>query len=228
MTGLDRSAPEEQAPNAPAPPWPRNRRPSPARDYAPAVLVALFCTLVIRIFVLQAFRIPSASMEDTLAIGDYLFVNKLVFGPRVPFLSRRLPGLRSPVPGDVIVFKYPLDPTKDYIKRCIAVAGQEVEIRDQQVWVDGRLSAEPYVKFSDSSLGPGERGHFGPLTVPAGQLFVLGDNRDLSHDSRAWGMLDQRLVLGRASLIYWSWDRDRKLFGWLPAPRWGRIGARVR
>src|SRR4029453_3766546 len=136
MTGLDRPAPSRVvAPDAP--PLPAARRPFPARDYAPAVLMALVCTLVIRVFVLQALRIPSESMENTLVVGDYLFVNKVTFGPRIPFLARRLPGLRAPALGDVIVFKYPLDPTKDYVKRCIAVGGQEIEIRDRQVWVDG-------------------------------------------------------------------------------------------
>jgi signal peptidase I len=225
MSSLDRPAPPLDAPDAPVRSSPRRR--STARDYLEAVLVALICTLVIRTFVVQAFRIPSGSMEDTLAIGDYLFVNKLLYGPRVPLLDRRLPAVRAPRPGDVIVFRYPKDPSKDYIKRLIAVGGQVVEVRDREVWVDGTPLREPYAKFVHSGLHPGDRGHVGPLLVPPGHLFVMGDNRDLSHDSRAWGFLDQGLVVGRATFIYWSWDADRRLLRWLPAPRWGRIGVRV-
>ncbi len=142
-------------------------------------------------------------------------------------LDRRLPAFRPPRPGDVIVFRYPRDPSRDYIKRLIAVGGQVVEIRDREVWVDGARVREPYAKFVDSALEPGDRGHVGPLLVPPGHLFVMGDNRDLSHDSRVWGFLDEDLLIGRASTIYWSWDPDRKLMNWLPSPRLRRIGTRI-
>jgi signal peptidase I len=226
MSTFDRSAPPLDPPGAPARPVARPR--STTRDYLEAILVALLCTIVIRTFVVQAFRIPSGSMEDTLAIGDYLFVNKVLYGARIPLLDRRLPGIRAPRPGDVIVFRYPRDPSKDYIKRLIAIGGQVVEIRDREVWVDGVRVAEPYAKFEEQGLAPGDRGHVGPLLVPPGYLYVMGDNRDLSHDSRGWGFLDRDLVIGRASTIYWSWNPERKLLRWLPMPRWSRIGTRVR
>jgi signal peptidase I len=226
MTGLDRPAPPLAASEEHA--LVLARRKSSFREVAEAIVVALVCTILIRTFVVQAFRIPSGSMEDTLVIGDYLFVNKILYGPRIPIIHRRLPGIRAPRPGDVIVFEYPRDHSKDFIKRCIAVGGQVVEIRDRDVWVDGVHVSEPFAKFADPVLGPGDRGHVGPLLVPPGHLFVMGDNRDLSHDSRAWGFLDQDLVLGRASVVYWSWDHERLHWGWLPAPRWNRIGERIR
>ena len=204
------------------------RRKSVAREYAEALLVALLFTFLIRWFVVQAFRIPSGSMEDTLAVGDFLFVNKLLYGPRLPFSPLKMPALATPHSGDVLVFKYPEDRTKDFIKRCVAVGGQMVEIRDKQLYVDGVLREEPFVKHVDPIVRTDVRDRFGPVIVPPGQLFVMGDNRDLSHDSRYWGFLDRDLVLGKAMFIYWSWDHDRKLFDLIPTPRWERIGDKVR
>jgi len=190
------------------------------REYVEAALWALVLTLFLRAFVIQAFRIPSASMQDTLLIGDFLFVNKFEYGPKIPFTHIRLPGLRAPRRGDVIVFQFPQDPTKDFIKRCIATGGETLEVRNKQVYVDGKPLRESYAIHSDPSVRPAGydyRDYFGPVTVAKGQMFMMGDNRDNSNDSRYWGQLEMDLVKGRAMFIYWSWDGERN---W---PRWNRI-----
>ena len=190
------------------------------REYVDAALWALVLTLFLRAFVIQAFRIPSASMQDTLLIGDFLFVNKFEYGPKIPFTHVRLPGLRAPRRGDVIVFQFPQDPSKDFIKRCIATGGQTLSIKDKQVSVDGVPLREPYAIHTDPTVRPAGyeyRDNFGPYTVPRGDLFMMGDNRDNSNDSRYWGPLDLDLVKGRAMFLYWSWDGEKN---W---PRWNRI-----
>jgi len=193
---------------------------SVVREYVEAALWALVLTLFLRAFVIQAFRIPSASMEDTLLVGDFLFVNKFEYGPKIPFTNIRLPGLHDPRHGDVIVFQFPQDPSKDFIKRCIATEGQTVEIRSKQVMVDGKALKEPYAIHTDPNVRPANydfRDNFGPMTLGDKQLFMMGDNRDNSNDSRYWGPLPMNLVKGRALFLYWSWDGERN---W---PRWGRI-----
>ena len=193
---------------------------SVVREYVEALLWALALTLFLRAFVIQAFRIPSASMQDTLLIGDFLFVNKFEYGPNLPFTHIRLPGLRAPRRGDVIVFQFPQDPSKDFIKRCIATAGETVEIKDKRLTVDGVPLTEPYAIHSDPSVRPAGydyRDNFGPYTVAKGELFMMGDNRDNSNDSRFWGPVAMSLVKGRAMFLYWSWDPERK---W---PRFQRI-----
>ncbi len=190
------------------------------REYIEAALWALALTLFLRAFVIQAFRIPSESMRDTLLVGDFLFVNKFEYGPKIPFTHVRLPGLRPPHSRDVIVFQFPQDPSKDFIKRCIATGGQTVEVRNKQVLVDGKPLREPYVIHTDPSVRPAGydyRDNFGPQTVSLGELFMMGDNRDNSNDSRYWGSLDLDLVKGHAMFLYWSWDGERN---W---PRWHRI-----
>jgi signal peptidase I len=181
--------------------------------------------MFLRAFVIQAFRIPSESMRDTLLIGDFLFVNKFEYGPKIPFTHVRLPGLRAPKTGDVIVFQFPQDPSKDFIKRCIATGGQTLEIREKQLSLDGKVLKEPYVIHTDPSVRPAgyeNRDNFGPLTVEPGKLFMMGDNRDNSNDSRYWGTLEMDLVKGRAMFLYWSWDPDKN---W---PRWNRIFQPIR
>jgi signal peptidase I len=190
------------------------------REYVEAALWALVLTLFLRAFVIQAFRIPSESMMDTLLKGDFLFVNKFEYGPKIPFTHVRLPGLREPRHGDVIVFQFPQDPSKDYIKRCIATGSQTLEVKDKHVQVDGKALVEPYAIHSDPNLRPAgfdSRDFFGPVTVPKGQFFMMGDNRDNSNDSRYWGTLQKDLIKGRAMFIYWSWDGDTH---W---PRWDRL-----
>jgi signal peptidase I len=190
------------------------------REYVEAAIWALALTMFLRAFVIQAFRIPSESMRDTLLVGDFLFVNKFEYGPKIPFTHIRLPGLRAPRHGDVIVFQYPQDPSKDFIKRAVATGNQTLEVRNKQVILDGKSIREPYVIHTDPNTRPAgydDRDFFGPVTVKSNQLFMMGDNRDNSNDSRYWGTLDMDLVKGRAMFLYWSWDGEKN---W---PRWNRI-----
>ena len=187
---------------------------STVREYVEAGLWAVALTFVLRAFVIQAFRIPSESMVPTLLKGDFLFVNKFEYGPKIPFTHIRLPGIRSPNRGDVIVFQYPRNPQQDFIKRCIATGGQTIEVHDKHVIVDGDTLREPYAIFSDPSVRPAgfePRDNFGPYTVPKGDLFMMGDNRDNSNDSRFWGPVAMDLVKGRAMFIYFSTDGSNAL-----------------
>jgi len=172
------------------------------RDYIEAIAWAVAITLGLRTFV-----IPSESMCDTLLVGDFLFVSKLDYGAKIPFTHMRLPGLHAPRRGEVIVFQWPEDPSKDFIKRCIATGGQTVEVRHKQVYVDGVRQTEPYVKHTIASEDPAgytPRDNYSPPTVPPGELFMMGDNRDNSNDSRFWGTVPMDLVKGRALFIYFS------------------------
>jgi signal peptidase I len=173
-----------------------------------ALLIALF----IRTFFVQAFRIPSGSMEDTLLIGDFLLVDKITYGAKIPFTSWRFPGFREARRGDIIVFK---DPTKnrDYIKRCVAVGGETIEVKKNDVFIDGKAIPEPY-KALKYVPGP-TRENYPPRRIEDGRLFMMGDNRNNSQDSRYWNALDSRRVVGRAFVLYWSTDPER-------APRWVR------
>ena len=209
-----------------------NRRSTLAiiREYTKALLLALVLAFVIRVTVVEAYRIPSGSMENTLLVGDRLFANKFIYGASLPLTHLRLPPLREPGIGDVIIFRYPEDMKTAFVKRVVAVAGQSVAVRNKRVFVDGRPVADaPGVKHDDPRVIPplaGSRDYFGPITVPPGYLFVMGDNRDNSYDSRYWGLLDTRLVLGKAEVIFWSWDDDP----WVPLlhrVRWERIGHRL-
>lgn len=189
-------------------------RKGPMHETIDTVVWAVVLFLILRTFVVQAFRIPSPSMEDTLMIGDFLFINKVEYGARIPFTDWRLPGLRDPRPGDIIVFQKPSgdDPGErevDFIKRCVAVGGQTVEMREKRLLVDGLPQVEPYALNKDPFLRP-ERDDWGPLTVPENQLFMLGDNRDYSHDSRFWGCVPMEKVRGRAFIRYFSWDGEKK------------------
>jgi signal peptidase I len=196
------------------------KRKSVVREYVEAIVIAVVLTLVVRAFVIQAFRIPTGSMMETLLVGDFLFVNKFIYGAKVPFTDLQLPEVRAPEPGDIIVFSYPGDPKRDFIKRCIAVGGQTVGIRGKVVYVDGAPLDEPYVIRTDNKIFPKEvspRDNLDPVYVPEGHIFMMGDNRDNSHDSRFWGPLDVRLVKGKAMILYWSWNSERHL------PRFGRL-----
>lgn len=184
------------------------------RESAEVLGTALLLALVIRAFVVQAFRIPSSSMEDTLLVGDFLLVDKFSYGAKIPFTATRLPGLRDPHRGDIIVFRAP-HVNKDFIKRCVAVGGDEVELRNNVLYVNGAPAAEPYVKLEGRVPRVAD---FPPRRVPDGKLFMLGDNRNNSQDSRFWGYLDMDRVKGKAFLLYWSWDGSRRL------PRLSRIG----
>ena len=191
------------------------RKKSVIREYSEIILMAVFLAFFVRTFFVQAFKIPSESMEDTLLVGDFLFANKFIYGAKMPLVPARLPKVRDPEPGDIIIFKYPGDKRTDYIKRCVAVEGQSVELKGRQLFVDGELQDEEYAKYFHGSS-------FGPYEVPAGHIFMMGDNRDNSADSRVWGPLDKELILGKAMFIYFSWNNSSRTV------RFGRIGDIIR
>jgi signal peptidase I len=223
-TDVEETAPSlvDQAPRSKNQPATRGKsaKKSVAREYAEALIVALLLALFIRSFVVQAFKIPSGSMLPTLQIGDHILVNKFVYGLRLPYpFEKPITEWGHPQRGDVIVFIYPRDPSKDFIKRVVAVAGDTVEIRHKRLYVNGEKVDDPYATFADGDQEvPGPRDNFGPETVPPHKLFVMGDNRDRSHDGRFWGFVDRDDVKGKAFLIYWSWDGGDR---WV---RWERIG----
>ena len=193
-------------------------------EYTEAIITALVLALVIRAYVVQAFKIPSGSMIPTLLVGDHILVNKFIFGTNIPFTDKRILLFRKPEKGDVIVFKFPENPKKDFIKRVIATEGDMIEERNKVIYLNGKAVAEPYARHVDSLLRLGAndpRDNFGPLTVPKDKLFMMGDNRDQSYDSRYWGFVDLKEVLGKALIIYWSWDPD----DWA---RFNRIGRLIR
>jgi len=183
-------------------------------DYVQSLGIALILALIIKTSVVEAYRIPSGSMEDTLLIGDFLLANKFIYGMRlpIPFVDIRLPAIQEPKPGNVIIFKYPKNLKLNYIKRCVAVEGQVVEIKDKKVFVDGMEIEDPsHSKHTDKRTFPSDynlRDNMPSTKVPKGYLFVMGDNRDNSADSRFWGFLDRRLVRGKAMVIHWSWSQD--------------------
>jgi signal peptidase I len=199
------------------------RRKSVVREYAEAIVIAVVLALLIRTLIVQAFTIPSGSMMDTLLVGDYILVNKFLYGAELPFLEWRMPGLRDPHRGDIIVFKYPQDEKRDFIKRIVGTPGDRIQIHGRQVLVNGQALVEPYVKpgapvgHTPSDYCPYAYGCESTV-VPAGSYFVMGDNRDNSQDSRYWGFVKHDKIKGKAFLIYWSWDGDRH---WL---RWWRLG----
>jgi signal peptidase I len=232
---------------------------SKVREYAEAIILALILALFIRTFVIQAFKIPSPSMVPTLLVGDHILVNKFLYGIKLPFVEGKILAIRDPRPGDVIVFRYPRDRKLDFIKRCIAVGGDKVEIIDGRVWVNGEIyefsslpdHREDFSYYFKQDLGQlpcdlrerrgithkdyietiGEKEHLvryhpgaealrfmSEITVPEGKIFVMGDNRDNSNDSRYWGFVDLNDVKGEALVIYWSWNQGKT---W---PRFSRIG----
>jgi signal peptidase I len=195
------------------------------REYAEAIGMALLLALFIRTFIVQAFKIPSGSMIPTLQIGDHILVNKLSYGIRVPFLEDYVVDFSKPKRGDVVVFIFPEDRSKDFIKRVIGVAGDEVQIRGKKVLINGKEIDDPHAHFEGDdpqTAGLSNRDDYGPRTVPENHIFVMGDNRDRSYDSRFWGYVNLDEVRGKAFLIYWSWDgADR----WV---RWERLGSLIR
>ncbi len=191
------------------------------RENVEAIIVAIILALFIRTFIIQAFKIPSGSMKDTLLIGDHILVNKFIYGVKIPFLEKTIIPFKNPEHDDIVVFKFPLDPKKDFIKRVVGVEGDVVECHDKKVYVNGKLQNHDFVRHKDSNIIPGilsKRDNFGPVTVPSDSIFVMGDNRDNSHDGRFWGFVNLKAVKGKAFIIYWSWDKEN--FG----VRWGRIG----
>ncbi len=173
-------------------------------EYGESVFVAAILFFFLRFFVVQAFQIPSGSMEDTLLVGDFLVANKFVYGARIPGTEMRLPKIRDPKRGDIIVFRAPHQ-DNDFIKRCVAVEGDTVLVRDNHVLINGKMTDEEFVAIK----GPNSRiSNWGPKVVPEGHLFMLGDNRNQSSDSRVWGFLDKKRVKGHAMFLYFSLNKD--------------------
>ena len=181
------------------------------RENIEALVIAIVLALFIRTFVVQAFKIPSGSMKNTLLIGDYILVNKFIYGVKIPFTDITMIPITKPDRGDIVVFKFPKDPSKDFIKRVVAVGGDTVEIVNKQVYVNGQLQPSDFAIHVDPQTFPKEyqpRDYLGPITVPEDKLFVMGDNRDESNDSRYWGFVDESALRGKAFMIYWSWDKQ--------------------
>jgi signal peptidase I len=185
---------------------------STAREYFESICVAVILALFIRTFVFQAFKIPTGSMENNLLIGDHLIVNKMLYAPTSSALEAAIVPVRKVRRGDVVVFKFPQEPERDFIKRVIGLPGERVRIENKTVYIDDEPLDEPYVFFleppgtAEPSLFTARRDDMPELTIPEGEYFVMGDNRDNSHDSRFWGPLDEKLLKGRALMIYWSYD----------------------
>lgn len=201
-------------PEPPARPGSPRRKPI-LREYVEALLIAVLFATFARAFVVQAFKIPSSSMEQNLLVGDHILVNKFIYAPAGSWVERLLLPKRPIRRGDVVVFKFPQDPTRDFIKRCIGLPGDTVRLEDKQLFVNGeRVDESGYTYFSDDNVYPPRlveepfrhRDNYGPYTVPEHSYFCLGDNRDASNDSRFWGPVPASYVKGRAFLIYWSVD----------------------
>ncbi len=189
------------------------------REYFESIVIAVILALFIRTFVVQAFKIPTGSMEENLLIGDHLLVNKFVFGPTASRPERAVLPVGTLARGDVVVFKYPVEPDRDFIKRVIGLPGETIEVKEKKVYINGKPFEEPYVHFLAPPVAQSElhevtsfdvRERYGPVTVPANQYFVMGDNRDNSQDSRYWGFLPRENVKGKALVIYWSYEAERE------------------
>jgi signal peptidase I len=187
------------------------------REYFESIVIAVILALFVRTWVVQAFKIPTGSMENNLLIGDHLLVNKFIFGPTPLAIGRAVLPVRAIRRGDIIVFKYPDEPERDFIKRVIGLPGETIELRNKKVYVDGKPLDEPYVHFLTPPSSEDQevtsydvRENFAPKTVPADQYFVMGDNRDNSQDSRYWGFLPRGYVKGKALVIYWSYESGRE------------------
>jgi len=237
----------------------RMKKKSHVREYTESILIALFIALVLRVSVVQAYHVPTGSMKDTILAGDYLLVNKFIYGVRTPdeiplidvhIPHVRLPAFKEPQPGEIVVFKFPPDPSQNYVKRCIAIAGQTVEVRNGLAYIDGKIegksefigkvwdaeensyllsyriireNGKQYIirHYSNHNL---EAENMAPVVVPEGHFFMMGDNRDNSYDSRSWGFVPRENVVGEAMVVYWSSIERLPLYDVLNKIRWGRIG----
>jgi signal peptidase I len=185
---------------------------STIREYFESIVIAVILALFVRTWVVQAFKIPTGSMENNLLIGDHLLVNKFAFAPSASRLEHAIMPEQTIKRGDVIVFKYPDEPERDFIKRVIGLPGETLELRNKKVFIDGKPIDEPYVHFLEPASNSQEvtsfdvRERYGPVKVPADQFFVMGDNRDNSQDSRYWGFLPRTYIKGKALMIYWSYE----------------------
>ncbi len=191
------------------------------RENIEAVVIAIILALFIRTFVVQAFKIPSGSMKPTLQVGDHILVNKFIYGVKLPFTDTTLIPISQPDREDIIVFEYPVEPDKDFIKRVVGIPGDKVEIKNKQVFVNDKPVDSSYSMHTDGQNLPAtvnHRDNFGPVSVPEGAYFVMGDNRDNSYDSRFWGFVEEEAIKGEAFIIYWSWNSEAV------GVRWNRIG----
>lgn len=189
-------------------------------EYVEALVVAFALAMFIRTFVVQAYKIPSGSMLETLQVGDHLLVAKFSYGVKLPFTRTVVLPVDDPQHGDIIVFEYPRDPSVDYIKRIVGVPGDVIEVRNKQLYRNGEAVRESYIRHSQPGIAMPVRDNFGPVTVPDGHYFAMGDNRDDSQDSRFWGFVPREAIRGKAWVIYWSWEG-------LGSVRWGRIGTMI-
>ena len=194
---------------------------SKVKEYVESIIIAILIALFIRTFLICAYKIPSRSMVPTLQVGDHILVNKFIYGVKIPLLRRTIIPFREPQRGEIVVFIFPNDRSKDFIKRVIGVAGDKIEIKNKKIFINDREFKDSYGIFSDSLILPQSlqpRDNFGPVIVPEKSIFVMGDNRDESLDSRFWGFVDLKDVEGKAFVIYWSWNRDEHNL------RWQRLG----
>ena len=192
-------------------------------EYAKSLLIALVLALFVRTFFVQAYKIPSGSMLETLKIGDHILVEKFLFGTHIPFTDIVVLPIKQPKRGDVVVFRYPLDPSLDFIKRIIALPGDTVQGINKDIYVNGKRLQEPYIQHIDNFVLPAyisPRDNFGPIRVPKDSYFAMGDNRDNSKDSRFWGFVPRHNIKGKAMVIYFSWNSENH---WIRLSRIGRI-----
>ncbi|MCX8021643.1 MAG: signal peptidase I [Syntrophorhabdaceae bacterium] len=202
---------------------------SKTREYVESFIIAALIALFVRSFFVQAFKIPSSSMEPTLLVGDHLLVNRLSYVVKVPFVDSIIFTIDTPKKDDVIVFRYPQDPDKDFIKRVIATEGDTIEIKDKVIYVNGKKIEDRWGYYSDYSIIPGDvqpRDNFGPYKVPKDSYFVMGDNRDRSLDSRYWGVVKKEHLVGKAFILYFSWNNKAEDI--LNHVRWNRIGKLIK
>ncbi|MFH1824999.1 MAG: signal peptidase I [Candidatus Firestonebacteria bacterium] len=177
-------------------------------EWIKTIISALIIALLIRAFIIQAFRIPTGSMESTLLVGDHLMVNKFIYGPVIPFTDIRILPIREIKRREIIVFNAPADPKKDYIKRCVGIPGDKIEVKDKVLYVNDVKQDEPYIQHTDGNISD-TRDNFGPVVVPKESYFAMGDNRDNSNDSRFWGFVPKKKMIGKALVIYWPIHRIR-------------------
>jgi len=189
------------------------KKKSTVREWGEAIVIAILLALFIRTFVFQAFKIPSGSMEPTLLVGDHIFVNKFIYGIKIPFLRKTLIPIKDPERGDIIVFIYPVTKDKDYIKRVIGLPGEDIEINGKDIYIDGILFDDPYGENGnalENRHNPVKDCPYCSVTVPDGHYFVMGDNRGNSQDSRYWGFVPADFIKGKAFIIYWSWPHWKR------------------
>lgn len=236
------------------------RKKGKIREAFESLAIAIFAVMILRSTVVQAYHVPTGSMKSTVLIGDFLLVNKFIYGARtpdsIPFIHYQLPHMvfpafKDPEPGEIVVFKYPPDPSIDYVKRCIAVGGQTIELRDGDVYIDGKPEGKK--EFLRREYDPEEQRHvmfyritrdnghcyvirhyenhnirnenYGPTKIEPGHYFMMGDNRDNSSDSRYWGFVPRENIVGEAMIVYWSWNKYLPLYKLPQKIRWSRIGS---